>query len=88
MEKPVFEKEALLKTLRENSSVEVSFVKKSTGQNRVMLCTLNETVLAADGASVESTSERKSPEHLVHVYDLEASGWRSFDINTVYAVSV
>lgn len=84
-----FNKDELVKTLRENSSVEVSFVKKSTGENRVMLCTLNEDVLAADGAKVDAPKpERKSPEHLVHVYDLEKSAWRSFDINSVYAVSV
>ena len=64
-------------------------MKKSTGEDRKMLCTLNDAILAQDGASVDSTKpERKSPDHLVHVYDIEKSAWRSFDINTVYAVSI
>lgn len=89
MDKVVFKKDELIKTLQENASVEVRFTKKSTGEDRIMLCTLNNEVLAADGARLDAPkTERKSPEHLVHVYDLEASAWRSFDINTVYAVSI
>lgn len=84
-----FNKDELIKQLRENSSVEVKFVKKSTGENRVMLCALNDEVLAQDGARQGAPKpERASPEHLVHVYDLEKSAWRSFDINTVYEVRV
>lgn len=100
----------LVDILKKHSSVEVKFRKKSTGEDRVMLCTLNPDILYADGAygnlkkDSEQTiprtlaemiaqdqavpkPERKTPEHIVHVYDIEASHWKSFDINTVYEVN-
>lgn len=100
----LIDKKSLVKILQENSSVEVKFKKKSTGEDRVMLCTLNKEILEADFAARRAREmpktlsellargiyplvERKTPEHIVHVYDIEASHWKSFDINTVYEVN-
>lgn len=92
----LIDKNSLVKILRENSSVEVKFKKKSTGEDRVMLCTLNMQILKAAWARARRAQqmpksfaipERKTPEHIVHVYDIEASRWKSFDINTVYEVN-
>lgn len=102
----LIDKNSLVKILQENSSVEVKFKKKSTGEDRVMLCTLNKQILEADGAARRAQQmpktiaemiandfaavpipERKTPDYIVHVYDIEASHWKSFDINTVYEVN-
>lgn len=91
MSESKFVKEELVQTLKENASVEVKFTKKTTGESRTMLCTLNHEVLAQDGALKEETPDkpkRKTPEHLVVVYDLESGSWKSFDISTVYEVNV
>lgn len=82
-------KAELIELLKTKSSVQVKFTKKTTGEARTMLATLNRDVLAQAGALTENTPkpERQIPEHLVHVYDLEASGWRSFDINTLTEVN-
>ena len=83
-------RDELVKLLQDNSSVQVKFTKKSTGETRVMLCTLNRFILAQAGAysSESPKTERKTPDHLVHAYDVEAGGWRSFDIATVTEVNV
>lgn len=86
-----FSKEELTNILHENASVEVKFTKKTTGEVRVLLCTLNREVLAQDGALKHADPDapkRKTPEHLVVVYDLESSSWKSFDIATVFEVNV
>lgn len=81
-------KSELIDLLKNKSSVQIQFTKKSTGENRVMLATLNRDVLAQAGATGSGAPkpERQVPEHLVHVYDVEASGWRSFDIATLTSV--
>ena len=82
-------KAELIDLLKSNSSVEVKFTKKSDGTTRVMLCTLNKEVLAQAGKLKEAPlTERKHPEHLVYAFDLEAESWRSFDIDSVFAVNV
>lgn len=83
-----YSKNELIDLLKNNSSVEVKFTKKTTGENRVMICTLNEDVLRKDGVVLKTNTTRKVADNLVQVYDVESSGFRSFDINTVYAVSV
>ena len=82
-------KAELIEILKYNSSVEVKFTKKSDGSTRVMLCTLNRDVLAQAGKlKLAPITERNHPEHMVYAFDLEAEAWRSFDINTVFAVNV
>ena len=82
-------KNELIEILKSNSSVEVKFTKKSDGTTRVMLCTLNRDVLAQAGKLKEAPiTERAHPENLVYAFDLESEAWRSFDINSVFAVNV
>jgi hypothetical protein len=82
-------KTELIDLLKANSAVEVKFTKKSDGSTRVMLCTLNKEVLAQAGKLKDAPlTERKHPENLVYAFDLEADAWRSFDINSVFAVNV
>lgn len=82
-------KEQLIELLKEKSAVQVKFVKKTTGELRTMLCTLNREVLAQAGAASADAPkpERRTPENLVCAYDVEAAGWRSFDITTVTEVN-
>lgn len=85
----MFAKDDVVKLLHDHPSVVVKFKKKTTGEDRVMHCTLNHDVLA--GKLVESNTTRPTrsvPDTIVKVYDLDVEAWRSFDIDAVYEVTV
>ena len=77
------EKQNLLQALR-NGSVTVSFRKIDTGELRVMPCTLNPTVLMANGVTnkVELSESSADSEHFA-VWALDKNAWRSFRLETV-----
>ena len=72
-------KENLLNLLR-TSEVLVSFVKKD-GSTRKMFCTLKPNVIPEiHGRSVPTN------ENHITVYDLEAEGWRTLNLETKWEV--
>ena len=75
------EKAKLLKALQKGQ-VTVSFRKIDTGELRVMPCTLNPTVLKANG--VESTIKyTENAMEAFPVWSLDKNAWRSFRLDTV-----
>lgn len=70
--------------LRENI-VEVTFVKKSTGETRVMRCTLNAQHLPEQTQT--SRTKEFNPE-VISVFDLDKQDWRSFRIDSIVSVAV
>jgi hypothetical protein len=64
----------------------VTFIK-ADGSERVMRCTLNETLIPFESAPKGETSRKKSDE-VRPVYDLDAAGWRSFRWDSITEVSV
>ena len=75
-------KEDVLKMLRDNV-VEVTFIKKSTGTERVMNCTLNQYSIPIVHLPKGGYIEKDSHPTVIRVFDIDAQGWRSFDIDTV-----
>lgn len=63
---------------------EVSF-NKVNGDQRVMTCTLNENVVppATKTEPITQTKIREINENVVSVWDVKASGWRSFRVANV-----
>lgn len=55
--------------------------RKADGTTREMVGTLMEDLLPPK--STESTREQSTSETLIHVYDLDNKGWRSFHVNTL-----
>lgn len=76
----------LLKGQLRNESLLVTFIKKD-GQERKMLCTLNQERIGttANETSTESASRAVSTTSLA-VYDLEKQGWRSFRWDSITGV--
>jgi|LakMenE01Jun11ns_1017448.scaffolds.fasta_scaffold9937792_2 hypothetical protein len=75
-----------LKTMLQNEVVEVTFTKKD-GTERVMRCTLQEDFIPAfQIESVSQETKKKSGDALA-VWDVEASGWRSFRWDSIKSVS-
>lgn len=71
----------LIEALKKGT-VTVTFQKIDSEEVRVMPCSLNPTVLEANG--VKAVIENVSPEteHLA-VWSLDKDAWRSFRVNTV-----
>ena len=71
----------LIESLK-RGTVTVTFQKIDSDEVRVMPCSLNPTVLEANG--VKAVIENVSPEteHLA-VWSLDKDAWRSFRVNTV-----
>lgn len=76
------EKENLLEALRKGT-VTVTFEKVSTGELRVMPCTLNPVVLEAHGTSDSTKSTKAKNENVVSVWCTDKNDWRSFRLDTV-----
>lgn len=51
---------------------------KSSGDERIMYCTLSETLIPKVEVSSESKRTKKENPDIQAVYDVKASGWRSF----------
>ena len=75
------DKTALLKALKKGT-VTVSFRKIDTGELRVMPCTLNPTVLEANGVKITVDYSSNDQDHFA-VWSLDKTAWRSFRLNTV-----
>lgn len=67
-----------LKGLLADGEITVVFTK-TNGDERVMRCTLSESVLP----NVESVSTRKKSDESISVWDLDENGWRSFRWDSV-----
>tara|TARA_B100000963_G_scaffold97330_1_gene84072 strand:+ start:8263 stop:8523 length:261 start_codon:yes stop_codon:yes gene_type:complete len=74
------EKQQLLTALK-NGTVTVTFQKIGTGEIRVMPCTLNPTVLKAEGVDV--TLDMNADSDNFAVWSLDKTAWRSFVLDTV-----
>lgn len=77
------EKMQLLEALR-SGTVTVTFRKVSTGELRVMPCTLNTEVLVANNAFGNNDTKEivPNPEYLA-VWATDKNGWRSFRLESV-----
>ena len=64
--------------------VKVIFTKKD-GTERTMLATLNEELIPED-KKPKGTGKKKDNGETVAVYDVEADGWRSFNIDSIKEV--
>lgn len=76
-----FDKYELLTALHKGS-VTVTFRKIDSGELRVMPCTLNRTVLEANGVQPSIDYSAKDVEHFA-VWSLDKNAWRSFRLDTV-----
>lgn len=80
----MYERDTVLKDLRANL-LEVHFTK-ANGETRVMRCTLQPHMLPASYVSEqkeEKTFHKENPD-VIAVWDVEAAGWRSFRIDSVF----
>lgn len=77
-------KEAVRDILRENNA-EVLFTKKD-GTKRLMKCTLQDDAIVPHEKKTERTV--KTNDTVISVWDLEASGWRTINLNTIESVKV
>ena len=75
------EKSDLLSALYKGT-VTVTFKKIDTGEIRVMPCTLNSTILEANGITTEIKVSATQMEHFP-VWALDKLAWRSFRLDTV-----
>jgi hypothetical protein len=75
-------KAELTTILREQPAV-VTFTKKD-GTTRRMLCSLQEGVVVPHEKKTERTVEPK--DDILPVWDIEASAWRSINIDTVHSI--
>lgn len=75
-----FSRDSILQKLHEGETT-VTFTKVD-GSERIMRCTLNETMLPP-AEPTEKTAERKVNPNVVAVWDLDNEGWRSFKVDSV-----
>ena len=64
--------------LKANTTVEVTFTKVN-GENRVMDCTLHESILPKIELVLEH-SKKAQNDSIISVWDINQNGWRSFRI--------
>jgi len=79
------DKATLLEKLKSAELAEVYFTKVD-GTDREMWCTLNPEYIYED-SHVES-SNRKTNDSVISVWDVKANGWRSFRIDSVYEMYI
>lgn len=79
---PNFSRAELTKALSEQNA-EILFTKKD-GTDRVMKCTLRSEVAIPYEKKTDRTREGKP--NILPVWDLEADGWRSVNIETIKEV--
>lgn len=60
---------------------------KTDGTERVMRCTLSESLIPLESAP-KGDSTRKQSNEIRRVYDLDSNGWRSFRWDSIIEVSV
>lgn len=73
----------------QNGVVEVDFTK-ADGTDRTMRCTLKaDLVPKIEKKLIDTTKPERVPNpHVIPVYDLDNSGWRSFRIDSIKTVTV
>jgi hypothetical protein len=76
----VLDKETIRKSLHE-TICKVTFTK-STGEERIMYCTLNESMIPSSETSETKRTKKENPD-VQPVYDVKAPGWRSFRWDSV-----
>lgn len=69
-----------------NAGVTTVTFTKIDGSERVMRCTLSESIIPSNSLPKGST-ERKKNDETRTVYDLDAAGWRSFRWDSVLEVT-
>ena len=74
--------QAKLLTALQKGTVQVTFRKIDTGEIRVMPCTLNPTVLKANGVTTDINFNANGMEHFP-VWSLDKNAWRAFRLETV-----
>lgn len=73
-----------LHSLMKDGVIKVTFIKND-GTERVMSCTLNESVIQSYSKKTEKV--RKHNPDVMSVWDTEKSEWRSFRLDSVREVS-
>lgn len=76
-------KDTLRKELKEG--VKTITFTKTDGSQRVLKCTLQESVLPAVDTTKTTTAKKQSDEALA-VWDIENAGWRSFRFDSIISV--
>lgn len=79
-----FNRNELIEKLGAANAV-VTFTKKD-GSERVMKCTLQESVVPA--ATTTATTVKKVNDQVLAVWDIDKSAWRSFRLDSVKSVEV
>ena len=76
-------KDNILEALHD-SVCTVEFVK-ADGTDRIMECTLNTKIVPSQPVKENAVVKVTKPlaNHLVRVYDVDAAGWRTINLNTV-----
>lgn len=67
----------VVKNALRESVCRVTFTKVN-GEQRVMKCTLNESLIPPSDTTKITEPHKKETETVQPVYDVEANGWRSF----------
>lgn len=70
------EQEKIIEQLKGDSPLTVTFTKASTGEERVMTCTLNESYLPPRDSDKQSDTSKSTTS--LSVWDVNANGWRAF----------
>jgi len=80
--------EAMREDLKNNLRAKIGTVTftKANGDERVMRCTLQESVLPAQ-TDIEEAVQKKASTDSLAVWDLEKNAWRSFRYDTVISVT-
>lgn len=78
------DRQALVRYLHQGAAW-VNFTKKSTGEERLMLCTLRRALIpqALLPSEEEGPKWRTPNPHVQVVFDLQEGAWRSFRLETV-----
>lgn len=71
-----------LKTQLRAGDIFVTF-KKVNGEERTMLCTLREEVIAGTFANSNPESVRVENSDVLRVFDVEKAAWRSFRVDSI-----
>ena len=78
------QKQELNRLLRKEAPVEVTFIKKSTGKERVMVCSQFDAYLP----ETKGYARTSNPEKTAIVVDLDINEYRSFNYETVTGYKV
>jgi hypothetical protein len=70
--------------LKNNTTVEVTFTKVN-GEQRVMNCTLHESVIPKSELPLEA-SKKSQNDSIVSVWDITQNGWRSFRVDNLVSI--